>query len=231
MKAYGRFVMASLQPFSVKKPQFRQAFARMRAGPIASGSGEMAFMRNVSILAMALLFAAAAGGQARMSKAEWAAYQAQRMKLMRIEKRADELRPRRRDEPLRYLNISDIEVREIQFMAEKYLPKVLLNISPVVTGCPCEEGPQCTDQVYIVAETAQSSRGLQMSRVRNAWVVGSVQQWWLKHDELAAQHGKMGYEKYESAMNELVRDFPMCVGELVPAENTTAATPKAEPKK
>ena len=41
----------------------------------------------------------------------------------------------------------------------------------------------------------------------------------------------MNYEKYESAMNELVRDFPMCVGELVPAENTTASTPKAEPKK
>jgi hypothetical protein len=58
-----------------------------------------------------------------------------------------------------------------------------------------------------------------------------VQQWWLKHDELTGKSGKMNYEKYESAMNELVRDFPMCVGELVPAENTTAATPKAEPKK
>ena len=188
-------------------------------------------MRIVSILAMALLVAAAASGQAPMTRAEWAAYRLQATKRMHIEDRAYELRPRRRDEPLRYLNISDNEVREIQIMAEKYLPKVLLNISPVVTGCPCEEGPQCTDQVYIVAETAQSSKGLQMSRVRNAWVVGSVQQWWLKHDELTAQDGKMNYEKYESAMNELVRDFPMCVGDLVPAENTTASTPKADPKK
>lgn len=188
-------------------------------------------MRSVSILVMALLVAVAASGQGRMSKAELAAYQEQSRKLMRIERRAHELRPRRRDEPLRYLNISDNEVREIQLMAEKYLPKVLLNISPVVTGCPCEEGPQCTDQVYIVAETPQSSKGLQMSRVRNAWVVGNVQQWWLKHDELTAKSGKMHYEKYESAMNELVRDFPMCMGELVPAENTTAATLKAEPKK
>jgi hypothetical protein len=191
----------------------------------------MAIMRIVSFPVMALLFAAAVSAQAPKSRAEWPAYQAQMYKRMRIEDRAHELRPRRRDEPLRYLNISDIEVREIQLMAEKYLPKVLLNISPVVTGCPCEEGPQCTDQVYIVAETPQSSKGLQMSRVRNAWVVGNVQQWWLKHDELTARSGKMNYEKYESAMSELVRDFPICVGELVPAENTTAATPKAELKK
>jgi len=203
----------------------------MRARPIASGSGEMANMRTISILGLAVLLVTAASAQMPMSKVERDAYRSQMIKRMRIVDRAHELRPRRRDEPLRYLNISDNEVREIQLMAEKYLPRVLLNISPVVTGCPCEEGPQCTDQVYIVAETAQSSRGLQMSRVRNAWVVGSVQQWWLKHDELAAQRGKMGYEKYESALNELARDFPMCVGELVPADNTTAAMPKAEPKK
>ena len=163
-----------------------------------------------------------------MSKAERDAYRAQTMKRMRIENRAHELRPRRRDEPLRYLNISDDEVREIQLMAEKYLPKVLLNISPVVTGCPCEEGPQCTDQVYIVAETrAVIERAADVTsqeclgcRERAAVVVEARR--------ARRQTGKMGYEKYESAMNELVRDFPMCVGELVPAENTTASTPKAE---
>jgi len=188
-------------------------------------------MRSVSILAMALLLAASASAQAQLSRAELNAYQSQARKTLRIEKRAYELRPQRRDEPLRYLNISDYEVREIQLVAEKYLPKVLLNISPVVTGCPCEEGPQCTDQVYIVAETAQSSKGLQMSRIKDAWVIGSVQQWWLKHDALSASSGKMTYVKYESAMNELFRDFPSCVGELVPAENTTASTPTTEPKK
>ena len=82
-----------------------------------------------------------------------------------------------------------------------------------------------------MAETAQSSKGLQMSRIRNAWVVGTVQQWWLKRDALEASSEKMSYEKRESAMNELFRDFPTCVGELVPAENTTASTPKAETKK
>jgi hypothetical protein len=145
--------------------------------------------------------------------------------------RAYFLAPKRRDEPLRYLNISDIEVREIQLVAEKHLPKVLLNISPVVTGCPCEEGPQCTDQVYIVAETPQSSRGLQLSRVRMAWVVGTVQQWYFRYEELLSRKAKMDYRNFERAESELYWEFPVCVGDLVPAENKTASTPKAEPKK
>jgi hypothetical protein len=141
------------------------------------------------------------------------------------------LLPKRRDEPLRYMNISDIEVREIQLVAEKYLPKVLLNISPVVTGCPCEEGPQCTDQVYIVAENGSSSKGLQLSRVRNAWVVGTVQQWYLRYAELVAREPKMNFQDVMREESELYREFPMCVGDLVPAEKTTASTPKAETKK
>lgn len=144
--------------------------------------------------------------------------------------RAWQLRPKRRDEPLRYLNISDYEVREIQEVAEKYLPKVLLNISPVVTGCPCEEGPQCTDQVYIVAQTSQDSRGLQLSRVKNAWVVGAVQQWYLKYEELHAREPKLNYLDMMRAESELYREFPVCVGEMVPAENKTPSPKKAEPK-
>jgi hypothetical protein len=144
--------------------------------------------------------------------------------------RAWQLLPKRRDEPLRYLNISDYEVREIQLVAEKYLPKVLLNISPVVTGCPCEEGPQCTDQVYIVAESGQSSKGLQLSRVKNAWVVGTVQQWYLKYEELVTREPKMDFLDRMRAESELFREFPACVGELVPAENKSPLPKKAEPK-
>jgi hypothetical protein len=155
----------------------------------------------------------------------------ERSKIDKIRDRAFELRPRRRDEPLRYLNISDSELREIQVLSENYIPKVLMNIGPVVSGCSCEEGPQCTDQVYIVAEKLQHSVGLQLSRVRNVWQVGVVQQWWLKFDALRSKFMKMDYAKYESAMNDLFREFPACVGELVPIENTIASTPKAEAAK
>lgn len=189
-------------------------------------------MRNLSILAMAGVFAAlgvvaTVGAEEKRvaSREDWQSRKPDPVY------RAWQLRPVRRDEPLRYLNISDYEVREIQLVAEKYLPKVLLNISPVVTGCPCEEGPQCTDQVYIVAETAQSSKGLQLSRVRNAWVVGTVQQWYLKYEELLGREPRMDFSNFMRAKSELYRDFPMCVGELVPAENTTASVPKVEPKK
>ena len=109
--------------------------------------------------------------------------------------------------------------------------RLLVNISPVVTGCPCEDGPQCTEQVFIVAEKPGKSVGLQLSRIKNSWVVGNVQQWFLRYEALRAQQKEMGYERFDEAEGELLREFPSCVGELVPAENTTASTPKVETKK
>ncbi len=53
-----------------------------------------------------------------------------------ISKRAEELRPAYRAEPLRYLNISDEEVRQVQRVSVKYLPRAMVNISPEVTNCP-----------------------------------------------------------------------------------------------
>src|SRR5689334_23330213 len=61
-----------------------------------------------------------------------------------IFQRARDLFPRRRDTPLRYLNITDNEVREIQRLAAGVQINEIMNISPVVTGCACEEGPDCT---------------------------------------------------------------------------------------
>jgi len=192
----------------------------------------MAIMRRVSMLAIGAVFALGhMGAQSAEEEEPLSAEERAEKRQLDAQIRSWQIVPKRRDEPLRYLNISDYEVREIQLVAEKYLPKVLLNISPVVTGCPCEEGPQCTDQVYIVAETAQSSKGLQLSRVRNSWVVGTVQQWFLRYDELRSREDKMGYLNFMRARNELYRDFPVCVGELVPAENTTAVTSKADSKK
>jgi hypothetical protein len=152
----------------------------------------------------------------------------QRLRMSALIERAQELRPRRRDEPLRYENISDIEVREIQDVAAKFVAKAIVNISPVVTGCPCEEGPQCTDQVYIVASNPADSLGLQLSRVKNSWQVGVVQRWWLRYDALRARRGTMDWPAYEALQAELLRELPQCVGELVPA---ASASNTAEVKK
>jgi hypothetical protein len=184
----------------------------------------MADMAKLSILVMTLLLAMTAAAQERRPISRYDEY----MKILEMERRVHELRPRRRDEPLRELNISDDEVREVQLVAGTLLPKVLLNISPVVGNCPCEEGPRCTAQVYILAESARGARGLQLSRIDNAWVVGSVQQWWLRFEELHSRANKTDIERFMSERNAMLREFPRCVGQLVPAENTTAAVPKVE---
>jgi len=190
-------------------------------------------MRLSPILLTALIvtLAVAANGESQRTRAQLEAEWAEARKFEKIWERALELQPQRRDAPLRYLNISDNEVREIQVLSEKYIPKVLLNIGPVVTGCACEEGPQCTDQVYIVAENSQNTVALQLSRVRNVWQVGVVQQWWLKYSAIRPTLDKLPWAKFQSARSELLREFPACIGELVPAENTIASAPKAEAKK
>ena len=157
---------------------------------------------------------------------------AYRERLWKIEARADELRPRRRDMPMRELNITDNEVREIQVITNRYLLDSMLNISPVVAGCPCEDGPLCTDQVYVVATTAAQTVSLQLSRIRNAWVVGPVQQWWLRYGELKSREPKMDYFAFDDAKDQLLLDFPMCVGKDDSVEPiTTAAQSRDATKK
>jgi hypothetical protein len=154
-------------------------------------------------------------------------------KRQSLYRRADELRPQRRDTPLRYLNISDEEVREVQAISVKFLPRAMVNISPVVTDCPCEEGPACTAQVYVVATTGTETRGLQLSRMNERWMVGIVQQWWSRRD--AVVMSKTGNDfidryEYQRALYELYGEFPACVGQKAPATQTAVAQ-KAEPKK
>lgn len=138
---------------------------------------------------------------------------AQRERMMAMRRRVIELEPRRRDTPMRELNISDGEVREIQDLTRKYLVNSMLNISPVVAGCACEEGPLCTDQVYVVATTPTETVGLQLSRIRNAWVVGPVQKWWTRYVSLRGTRSRMDYFEYEKAENELLLEFPYCASE------------------
>jgi hypothetical protein len=168
--------------------------------------------------------------QTRQIDADARTERAWEQKEMEIVRRAYELRPSRRDEPLRYVNLSDNEMREIQDVAQKYLTKTMLNVSPVIEGCPCEEGPMCTDQVYVVTFASEQAKGLQLSRVKGTWQIGVVQQWWTKFDALVARSSKADYRVLQRQKSELLREFPTCVGELVPAK-TTASIQKAEPQK
>jgi len=145
-------------------------------------------------------------------------YKRQQEFKSRVFTRAYELRPKRRDEPMRYINISDNEMREIQLVAAQYMPRALVNVSPVVTGCPCEEGPSCTDEVYVLASASNMTVGLQLVHIKNVWSVGAVQKWWLKHDSLVARRNQMTDEQYDAADWELVNEFPSCLSQTLATE-------------
>jgi len=166
----------------------------------------------VCVLLSLLAFPALAD-DAKTSQAALPEWLAQARRMRAIEDHANDLKPARRDNPLRELNITDNEVREIQDVASRHAMNTMLNISPVVTGCPCEEGPLCTDQVFVVATLPDKTVSLQLSRIRNAWVVGAVQKWWFRYAELR-KRGEAGgfksFDAYESAKNQLLLEFPMC---------------------
>ena len=123
--------------------------------------------------------------------------------------RAVIMRPIRRDGPLRELNVSDDEVREIQSIALAVFPGAIVNISGVVAGCSCEEGAACSDQVWVVARRSGYSQGLELSRVNGRWGIGVVQQWWLNYEELqvvwATSPGT-----YSQALQNLYDSYPAC---------------------
>jgi hypothetical protein len=134
---------------------------------------------------------------------------------------------------MRELNISDNEVREVEAIAHRQLLNSMLNISPVVAGCACEEGPMCTDQVFVVATSSTKTVSVQLSRIRNAWAVGPVQEWWTRYAQLKLRRSEMDYFAFDDAKNQLLLDFPMCVGkdDSVEPLKTTAQSHDAPKKK
>jgi hypothetical protein len=133
-------------------------------------------------------------------------------------------RPIRRENPLRELNINEDEVLEIQSAALQVYPGSIVNISGVVTGCPCEDGLGCSDQVWIVAHKPGYSQGLQMSRVNGHWGIGVVQQWWLNFDKLGALR-VTSREAYDKALKNLYDSYPACVNKPTSSTQETASRP------
>lgn len=139
--------------------------------------------------------------------------QAEKRKQTRLEiqrwTRAEALRPRRREGPARPANITAAEVQEIQAVARDLAPGAMVNIGAVVSGCPCEDGPACTDQVWVVSFRPDKSTGLLLSRIANQWTIGPVQQWWLDYEELLGR--PRNHAKDEEG--EMYNRFPACASE------------------
>lgn len=169
---------------------------------------------SIAGLALGLLFSTGAAAQAQATrdslKAKYERMDRMQEHIRQVFNRAVTLKPVRRDSPLRYLNISDDEVREIQGVVREYIPRDMVNISPVTDGCVCEEGPSCSAQVYVVAMNGDFSRGIQLSRVGKAWRIGAIQLWWLEYERLRPKLASMAYEEELELAYDLANRFPSC---------------------
>ncbi len=131
-----------------------------------------------------------------------------------LESRVIEVRPGRRDSPLRYLNISDEETKEVSNGAAEVAGKEWISIGAVVTGCPCEDGEKCTDQVWVETHKGQGAIGLLLSKVDGHWQIGYVQRWWLRYQKLLdEQRRAMSVDeraKVEQRSEQMLDGFPSC---------------------
>jgi hypothetical protein len=181
---------------------------------------------RIALGLVALFLAFGAGLSARAAEpAKFTEGQARReltLRLWELEQRAVQIYPRRRDTPLRDLNMTDDEVREVQAIASKYQMPELLNISPVVTGCPCEEGGSCTEQVYLTSRVGDRTAGLQLSRKKNLWTVGTVQKWWLEYAALRGREKNMTSDEYRQARDRLLLQLPACTKQAEAAPTKVA---------
>ena len=129
-------------------------------------------------------------------------------------------RPRRRDTPLREVNISDREVREIETIMRQRYPGSIVYISGVVSDCPCNDGPKCTDQVWSVATLGDVNNEIALSRIEGAWAVGPLQEWWIIRDriyelsrkdgEKAREDRQLDYREMRRRIREHEEAFPFC---------------------
>ena len=126
----------------------------------------------------------------------------------------------RRDAPARSTNIVDQEILEIEAVMREQHPGAVVNIGTVVNDCPCEDGPSCTEQVWVVAYLPHASQGLQLSRVNGRWQIGPLQQWWLRFEAFNQKpypQGRIGdpaltakVDTYVQEQTALYDSFPLC---------------------
>lgn len=123
-------------------------------------------------------------------------------------------RPKRNEAFLRRENISDEEVREIQSAARAVLPEAIVNIAGVTSECPCEDGPDCSAQVWVVAYEPEETVGLMFSRIDGRWGIGPVQNWWLQYDKLRAsvpnRRNQAEFRAWLDLYEALYAAFPSC---------------------
>jgi len=122
--------------------------------------------------------------------------------------------PGRPTGPLRQDNISDDEVREVQRAALAVYPDSIVTISGVTNGCDCEDGSNCTAQVWLALYRENQTRSLVLSKTNGQWKIGAVQSWWLQYNAHQTSFPRFGRDEKQIAWQEenqrLLDAFPVC---------------------
>jgi hypothetical protein len=141
----------------------------------------------------------------------------ERLRVDNVRRRIYQLEPSRRYStgPLREVDINDEEIREIQAVVQELLPGAMVMISGVSKGCPCEEGPNCSAQVWTAIHLPDKTKSLELSQVSSHWTIGVVQRWYLESENLKIAHFA-SYAEYNAAQSALEMRFPLCASTSVP---------------
>jgi hypothetical protein len=122
--------------------------------------------------------------------------------------------PSRPNRPLRRDNISDDEVREVQRAALEVYPDFIVSISGVTDGCDCEDGSNCTAQVWLALYRENQTRSLVLSKTNGQWKIGAVQSWLLQYKSHQTSFPGLGRDAKQLAWQEenqrLLDAFPAC---------------------
>lgn len=116
--------------------------------------------------------------------------------------------------PLRQDNIGDEEVREVQRAALEVYPDFIVNISGVTEGCDCEDGANCTAQVWLALYRGDQTRSLVLSKIDGHWKIGAVQSWWIRYSAHQTDLRNLGRGAARLAWQQenqrLLDSFPAC---------------------
>lgn len=187
-------------------PQFPVHAMSLRSGP-SGWTPTSETILSVRPHALSELKQMILSDDAKALTAQWAKFE-----RWRYQKELMAVEPSRRDGPFRALNLSDDEVREIQGVMLEIMPGAILNISGVVSGCLCQDGPACSAQVWVLAhypQTPERSKDLELSDINSHWVIGPVQRWYLDSENLESKHFP-SRDAYNTARQALNDQFPAC---------------------
>ena len=121
---------------------------------------------------------------------------------------------------LRYENITDAEVAEIQRATASVYTGATVYISGVEVGCNCHNGSGCTDSASVAVYKPGSTSSLLLSKIDGHWQVGPYEKWQLEMNKLRRSFPGFGKTPEARARLKAYREKEKALKSLEPACST-----------